>query len=53
MELADKDVKRAVLNTLHMFKKVEKNKNMMGKGWKDLKKTKIKILKLKCTIFGM
>lgn len=29
MELADKDVKRAILNILHMFKKVEKNKNMM------------------------
>ena len=29
MELVDKDVKRSILNILHMFKKVEENKNMM------------------------
>lgn len=45
MELAD--------NTLHMFKNVGENKNMMGRDIKDLKKTQIKILKVKYTICGI
>lgn len=28
MGLADKDIKRAILNVFHMLKKVEENKNM-------------------------
>lgn len=51
MEIADKYFKRTILNVLHMFKKTEENKNMMGTEIKDLKKTQIKILKVKYTIF--
>lgn len=36
-----------------MFKKVGENKNMMGRDIKVLRKTQIKILKVKYTIFGI
>lgn len=42
MELADKDIKGAILNILHMFKKIRENKNIMGREIKDLKRLKSK-----------
>lgn len=39
MKLADKDVKTAIINSLHMFKKVEKKtRTWWGKKWKIQKK---------------
>lgn len=38
MKLVDKDVKTAIINSLHMFKKVEKkNTNMTRKEMEDIK----------------
>ena len=40
MELANKDIKTIIVNTFHMFKKVEKNLIMMTTEMKDFKKSK-------------
>ena len=47
METADKDIKTAVINMLHMFKKVEKNTSTMRRGIEDIKKTQKEFLEVK------
>ena len=38
MELAEKDIKTAIVNMLHMLRKIEENINMMRKEMNILKK---------------
>lgn len=42
IELVDKDDKITVINKYYIYKKVEKNMNMMRKEIKDIKRPKLK-----------
>lgn len=53
MEPADKGVKTAHINTLHVFKKVEENTSMMRKEMGNIKKTPLELLEVKNKISAM
>jgi predicted DNA-binding protein with PD1-like motif len=52
MELADKDIKAAIVNVLHMFKEVEVNTNVLRRETEVIyeKETQIELLGLKNTV---
>jgi predicted DNA-binding protein with PD1-like motif len=52
MELADKDIKAAIVNVLHMFKEVEENTNVLRRETEVIyeKETQIELLGLKNTV---
>lgn len=53
IELANKDVKIAITNMLHMFKIMEGNMNMMRKEAENILKIQMELLEMKSTVSEM
>ena len=51
-KLADKGIKRGIINIPHMLDKVEESLSIMGRKMEE-RKTQMKLLEMKCAMFEM
>ena len=49
----DKDIKISIITTLHVFKKLEERLSMLSRVMEDIKKSQIKFIEMKITVFKM
>lgn len=49
--IGDKDIKSHIITEFHMFKKLEERLSMLSRVMEDIKKTQIKFLEMKITMF--